>query len=172
MMKTLVIGLGNPILTDDGAGICAAQIVARRLPPDANVEVVELSVGGIALMEAMIGYDRVIVIDALWRPTDSIGQVLSFDVGVLPCTLNTASSHDVDLPTALRFGRSLGAPLPDDDRIQVIAITAHDVLIFGDNLSPQVASAVYQAAAQVLDLLGYPATKTAEGHAVEIQWEV
>ena len=36
-MKTLVIGLGNPILKDDGAGIWTARRVRKMLPPGAEV---------------------------------------------------------------------------------------------------------------------------------------
>lgn len=70
-MKTLVIGLGNPILTDDGVGIYAAQAVREALPINSKVAVKELSVGGLALMEAMVGYNYVILIDALWSITDA-----------------------------------------------------------------------------------------------------
>ncbi len=152
-MTTVVIGLGNPFLTDDGIGILVAHEVARRLPPDADVEVLELSVGGIALMEAMVGYDRCVLIDAIWQPTSRAGEVLVFDAGCLPDTLNTASSHDMDLPTALRLGRSLGASLPSDDAIQIVAIGAHDVLTFGEFPTAPVAAAVACAAASVQRLL-------------------
>jgi hydrogenase maturation protease len=155
MMKTLVIGLGNPILTDDGVGIYTARAVRRVLPVDATVDVTELAVGGLGLMEAMVGYERVILIDALWSPPDETGEVLQFDAGRLPETLNSASSHDVDLPTALRIGRELGASLPADDHIQIVAVRANDVLDFGDEPTPPVKAAIPEAAAAVLGLLGY-----------------
>jgi hydrogenase maturation protease len=154
-MKTLVIGLGNPILTDDGIGIYVAREVAHKLPPDTDVEVVELATGGMALMEAMIGFERCILIDAIWRPENLTGHVLVFDAGQLPDTLNVASAHDADLPTALRLGRSLGAPLPADEAIQIVAVTAHDVLVFGESPTPLVAAALPYAAASVLKLLGH-----------------
>jgi hydrogenase maturation protease len=155
MTKTLVIGLGNPILTDDGVGIYTARVVREALPLDVDVDVLELSVGGLALMEAMIGYERVILIDALWTPDCSPGQVTEFNAGLLPDTLNTASSHDANLPTALRVGRSLGAPLPTDDNIQVVAVGIKDVLTFNETPTPAVADAIPEAAARVLHLLGY-----------------
>lgn len=154
-MRTLVIGLGNPILTDDGAGIYAARAVAAVLPPDSGVEIIEVSVGGLALMEAMIGYERVILIDALYTSRDETGGVYVFNADLLDATLNTASAHDADLPTALRLGRSLGASLPDDERIQIVGIGAHDILTFGETPSSPVMAAVPQAAAVVLKLLGY-----------------
>jgi hydrogenase maturation protease len=156
-MKTLVIGLGNPILTDDGVGIYVARQVKDCLPPDADVEVIELAIGGLALMEAMVGYERVILVDSWWTPEGKAGEVVCFDAGYLPDTLNTASPHDVDLPAALRLGRSLGAALPDQSQIQIVAIQAHEVLAFGERPTPPVAAAIPEATAHVLELLGFPA---------------
>jgi hydrogenase maturation protease len=163
-MKTLVIGLGNPILTDDGVGIYTARAVRRLLPADAPVDVTELAVGGLGLMEAMVGYERVILIDALWSPPEEAGEVMLFDAGHLPETLNSASSHDVDLPTALRIGRELGALLPADEDIQIVAIRANDVLNFGEEPTPPVKASIPEAVTAVLILLGHvPAEGLVEG---------
>ena len=66
-MKTLIVGLGNPILTDDGVGVKVAYAVEEALSPNIpeNLTVTEASVGGLRLMELMVGYDRVILIDAI-----------------------------------------------------------------------------------------------------------
>ncbi len=156
-MKTLVIGLGNPILKDDGVGIYAARALRRLVPPDRSIDVEELAVGGLRLMESMIDYDRVIVIDAVWSPDGEVGQVVQFDAGDLPSTMNSASAHDVDLPTALQVGRRLGASLPADDAIQIVGITAREVLAFDDKPSTPVMDAIPRAVNCVLELLGGPA---------------
>ncbi len=171
-MKTLVIGLGNPILTDDGAGIYAARVVEQLLPADTIVDVVELAVGGLQLMEAMVGYERVIVIDALWSPDDALGEIVTFDAGQLPETMNTASAHDVDLPTALKVGRRLGASLPADEQIQVVGIRARNVLTFGSVPTPAVASAIPSAAAAVLDMLGCDGTADLASVSLESCWRL
>lgn len=153
MKKTLIIGLGNPILGDDGIGIFAVCELQKVLPESSDVDIVELSVGGLALMEAMIGYERVILIDALWSPADEIGQVHIFDAGQLPETLNNRSSHDVDLPTALQVGRKIGAKLPDDKQISIVAITVNQVLDFYEGLTEAVQAALPIAHDIVLQFL-------------------
>ncbi|MBK9121884.1 MAG: hydrogenase maturation protease [Chloroflexi bacterium] len=152
--KVLVIGLGNPILMDDGVGVLTAEHVRNVLPADSGIDVIELSVGGITLMEQMVGYDRVIIIDALWTDPTLTGQVVVFDAGDLTETLNTRSTHDSDLPTALYVGRALGADLPPDDAIQIVAVTANHVLDFGDQPTEVVRAAIPQACRTVLDLIG------------------
>lgn len=152
-MRTLVIGLGNPILTDDGVGIWTARAVAESLPPDAPIDVIEVAVGGLSLMEAMVGYPRVVVIDAMMTRDGQPGQVYRIGMDSLPDTMNTASVHDANLATALDVGRSLGAVLPEDDAIDIIAVEATEVLTFGETPTPAVAAAVPVAARMVLDVL-------------------
>jgi hydrogenase maturation protease len=152
-MKTLVIGLGNPILKDDGVGIWTARRVRKMLPPGAEVDVVEVSVGGLALMEAMVGYQRVVLIDAIMTADGQPGQVYQLGLRDLPETLNTRSAHDADLRTALRVGRQLGARLPADEDIHIVAIESSDVTTFGETPTPAVADAIPKAAQIALRLL-------------------
>ena len=157
-MKTLIIGLGNPILTDDGAGIYAARMVEHVLPPGADIDIVELAVGGLDLMETMIGYERVIIIDALWAPNGEVGQIVQFDAGDLPDTMNSASAHDADLPLSLRVGREIGVDLPTDENIQIVGIRARKVLDFGKEPTSPVTAALPEAVNRVLDLVGFNPT--------------
>ena len=106
-------------------------------------------------MEAMIGYERIILIDAIWIPNTPVGAVMQFDAGDLPETLNAASAHDVDLPTALQVGLKLGASLPDLKNIQIVAVQVEDVLTFGERPTPPVVAAISQAAMCALRILGY-----------------
>ncbi len=152
-MKTLVIGLGNPILTDDGVGVHIARRVSALLDPDSGVDVIEASVGGLQLMEAMIGYERVVIIDAIMTPGGIPGAVYELGLDRLPGTLNTSSAHDTNLPTALAVGRRLGAPLPADENVHIIAVEAVDVLTFGENCTPPVAAAIPKATKLALSWL-------------------
>ena len=64
-MKTLVIGLGNPLVTDDSVGLRVVERLKPLLADRSDVEVSEDYWGGLRLMERMIGFDRAIVIDAI-----------------------------------------------------------------------------------------------------------
>jgi hydrogenase maturation protease len=150
--KTLIIGLGNPILTDDAVGIhVVAALRETGLPT--GVDVIETSVGGLALMEHMVGYERAVLIDAIMTRGGAPGQVYDLSLDDLPGTLNTSSTHDTNLATALRVGREMGATLPGDDKIRIVAIEAEDVLTFGERCSPAVEAAIPVAARRVLELL-------------------
>lgn len=158
-MKTIVIGLGNPILGDDGAGWRVAEEVQRRLrgprrPDKEETITVEcLATGGLSLMEHLIGYDRAILIDALYTRQNPAGTVCVFPLDELPDPMSghTASTHDATLQTALQTGRRLGAHLPE--QVFVVAIEAQNVHEFSEQLSPAVAEAMPLAAGKVLELL-------------------
>lgn len=151
-MKTLIVGLGNPVLGDDGVGWKVAEKICQQLPDDAPVVVDYLSLGGISLMEHLIGYDRAVLIDAFASDED-LGSIHVMNLNDMPnySAFHIASAHDTSLQNALEMGRSLGALLPEE--ITVIGIATKRIYDFSEELSPPVAEAVPQAAKIALELL-------------------
>ncbi len=150
-MKTLIIGLGNPIVTDDSVGLRVAAEVARRLADRPDVEVTEDYWGGLRLMERMVGYRRAIVIDAIQTGSPP-GTIHRLTPEAIP-TQRSASAHDVNLPTALEFGRQAGLTLPANRDILLVAVEADDVITFGEQCTPAVEAAIPAAADEVLRAL-------------------
>lgn len=148
-MKTLVLGLGNPILGDDAVGLRVAELVRACLPPEWGGDVDEDYWGGLRLMERLAGYDRAILIDAVCSGQYPPGTVLCLRPDDLP-TQHTASAHDVNLPTALRLAQALGVKMP---AIEIIAVEAESVLDFADHCTPAVEAALPAAVQAVLAAL-------------------
>jgi len=160
--KTLIVGLGNPILCDDGIGWLVAERVRQALseqvrdgspPASSSVEVTEASVGGLSLAEMLVGYERAIIVDAIMTGQMPPGSVYHLRIRDLPGTLNTASAHDTNLVTALQTLRRHGVALPPDERIDVVAIEVKDVWTFSETCTPEVLAAVNKAAKLVLELI-------------------
>lgn len=150
-MKTLVLGLGNPLLGDDGVGLQAAARLRAMISELPDVEVAEDYWGGLRLMERMIGYDRAIVIDAICTGGEP-GTIHLLGPQDIP-TQRSSSAHDVNLPTALLFGRQAGAQLPAQERISIIGIEAGDISTFSERLTPAVEAALPQVVELVLSTL-------------------
>lgn len=148
----LVVGLGNPILSDDGIGLRVAAVVRESLR-DGAVEVKEVAVGGLSLAEMLVGYERAIIVDAIMTENGVPGTVYHFELADLPGTLNTASAHDTNLATALRALRRFGADVPQDDAIHIVAIEAQDVWTFSERCSSAVEAAIPAAAQLVRQLI-------------------
>jgi hydrogenase maturation protease len=161
--QTLVVGLGNPILGDDGVGWRVAEEVERRLSADPElrrsvgpVEIDLLAVGGLSLMERLVGYERAVLIDLALdgRPagTIAVGTLAEAD-GRLTGHLDSA--HDATLGAALEVGAALGARLPAT--LSLVTVSARRVGDFDEHMTREVAAAVAPAADEVLALLRRPA---------------
>jgi len=151
-MKTLIVGLGNPILGDDGVGWKVAEEICKHLPDDLRVDVECLSLGGISLMEHLIGYDRVVIVDAF--ETDAMaGSISVLKLSQLPnySAYHITSIHDTSLQKAMELGREMGAHLPED--VVIVGITTDRIRDFSEELSPPVARMVPCVVKIVLDLL-------------------
>jgi hydrogenase maturation protease len=154
-VKTLVLGLGNPILTDDGIGIRVVREAASRCP-NGKTRFAEASLGGLRLLDVINGYDRVILVDAILTRGGTPGAIYHMGPGDLLASLHSDSSHDLSLPGALKLGRRLGMKVPDDDAFEIIAIEAQDVLTFGESPTAAVAAAIPQAVDAVLAAVNAP----------------
>jgi hydrogenase maturation protease len=157
-MKTLVLGLGNPILSDDSIGLRVVQELRVRLGDKPDIEVGEDYWGGLRLMERMIGFDRAIIIDAI-RTDAEPGTIHLLSPNDIP-TQRSASAHDVNLPTALELGRQAGAQLPPPNEILIVGVEAADVQTFDEALTPEVETALPQAVEAVLSALDRKREKT------------
>lgn len=138
-MKTLVLGLGNPVLTDDGVGFAVVEEVRKTLDTG-DVTVCEASVGGLSLLHLVEGYDRVIIIDAAVTNGAQPGEIRCPSPDEVQWSPWPAWTHGVPFATALELGRRLGMYIPK--KIVVFVIEAADVETFGEELTPSVAAAV------------------------------
>ena len=148
-MKILVLGLGNPLVSDDSVGLRVAEKLKPLLAGRPDVEVSEDYWGGLRLMERMIGFDRAIVIDAMQigAPPGTVRALAADAIS----TQRSASAHDVNLPTALEFGRKAGASLPRNEHILLVGIEAQDILTFSERLTPAVEAAIPTAVEIVIE---------------------
>lgn len=62
--KIIVVGLGNPILSDDSVGIRVARVLNERITQP-GINVVEASIAGLDFLDFLTGYDKAIIVDAV-----------------------------------------------------------------------------------------------------------
>ena len=158
--KIIIIGLGNPILGDDGVGCRVIHNFQQRfIPPqwalseENSIDIDSLAVGGIGLMENLVGYDYAIIVDAIQTNTRPQGTVLLLSIGELQniSTSHTGSSHDMNFTTALKLGQEMGLHLPKD--IFLVGIEAQSVYDFSDQLSKEIERAIPKAEKYIYEIL-------------------
>ena len=152
-MKTIIVGLGNPILGDDGVGWKVVEEISQHLPAHVSVGIECLSVGGLGLMEHLIGYDHAILIDSFIADAEDVGSILIHKLNDLPnySAFHFTSTHDTSLQNALQLGREMGAHLPME--VIVVGIATERIHEFSDDLSPEVEHVVPCVVNIVIDLL-------------------
>jgi hydrogenase maturation protease len=146
--RTLVLGLGNPILCDDAVGPKVALMMAERLEELPHVDVTEASVGGLRILDLVVGYKRLILIDAIRTGKAPPGTLIRLKPGDLTSSIHLASPHDVNLPTALELGRVHGLAIPET--IHIYAVEVDDVSTFSEACTPAVERAVPEIAEEIL----------------------
>ncbi|NHK32205.1 MAG: hydrogenase maturation protease [Asgard group archaeon] len=147
--NVLVIGVGNPILSDDGVGIHVLREIEKKYSHLSDLEFDELSTGGLSLAERFIGYKKVIMIDALALENGTPGEIHKLTIDEFKSTIHMYCAHDCNLPTAYDvLKKELGPEkLPDD--VIIIGIEAERLDEFSESLSEKVAEAVPKAIALV-----------------------
>ena len=139
IVKTLVLGVGNPILSDDGVGIHAARELGRRGLRGVHVE--ELAASGLELLDVIRGYDRVIIIDAIQTKGGKPGEIHVLEERDFEKSIHGSSPHGINIATALALGRRI---VPDEmpQKVVFLAIEAVDLINVSERLTPEVEKAM------------------------------
>jgi len=149
-MKTLVLGTGNPILSDDGVGIKVAHEVANQFNSP-QVTVAETSAAGLRLLDSIVGYDKVIIIDAIQTKKGRAGQIYRMKPEDFSFAKHLSSPHQINLVAALELGKMLNLVMPQE--ITIFAVEAKDVSNFRERCTPEVERAIPEAVKMVLQEL-------------------
>lgn len=138
-MKSLILGLGNDILKDDGIGIHAARALKRSIQ-DEQVEIVESALGGLALLDLLPGYDRVIIIDAIVTGKGELGQIYEFELEELKSPAIAPSPHYAGLPEVLALAHELRLDFPS--KVKIYAVEVADPYTVEEGLTEPIAQAL------------------------------
>jgi hydrogenase maturation protease len=149
-MKTLVLGLGNSILSDDGVGIKVAHEVANQLNSP-QITVSETSAAGLSLLDSIVGYDKVIIIDAIQTEKGRAGEIYRMGTEDFSLTKHFSSPHQINLATALELGKMLDLAMPQ--KITIFAVEAKDITSFSEKCTPEIEQVIPEVVKMVLEEL-------------------
>ena len=151
-MRTLVLGIGNPILGDDGIGFHIAQELAKEMN-DENIDVKDTSVNGLNLLELIVGYDKLIVIDAIMTEDEKVGEIYRLKPRNSSETAwSTISLHHLNLATTIQIGKRL-FPKEMPGEVIIFAIGAQEVTEVTGEMTARVKEAIPRVINLVLEEL-------------------
>ena len=136
-MRTLVLGLGNEILSDDGVGLLASRRVHELVGGEADLA--EACVATIDLLWMMSGYEKVVIVDSLISPDLPAGTPVRATPETLPAGFGYRSFHTLTFREVVDMGRWLGVPLPGE--VVIHGLVVDETATFGEQFSPEVANA-------------------------------
>ena len=135
-MKTLILGMGNPILSDDGVGLCIAKSLQNRIQ---GTDIALSTLVGMNLLDTILGYESLFVIDAMTSRSnhdqDAIGRLTRFSAEDRFGTLHLFSSHGMNIFDLLEFGKQCGFQVPRLEAVYGIEIGSD--VAFGEALTPE-----------------------------------
>jgi hydrogenase maturation protease len=146
--KTLVLGLGNVILGDEGVGVYVVRALESH-PLPANVECLDGGTGGFTLLEPLQSADRIILIDAA-SDGNPIGTVTRTSPRFSRDYPPTLTAHDIGVKDLLDVFYMLGGS-PD---VTLYAITIDPQQPISMELSAEIQKAADVAVAEILAELG------------------
>lgn len=155
IIKTVVIGIGSPVLTDGGAPLTIIRILRESQVAGKNTHFVTIPAGGIDLLSELEGYTRAIIVAAFPGASDqsvSVGETL-IETSLTGSDSTTAlpGDHGVEITDVLALGKQCGYPIPET--VVMIGIYGANVHSLGEHVSDNVANAVKKVTQRVEDLI-------------------
>lgn len=149
-MRTLVLGIGSPIMCDDAIGLRVVnELAAMKLE---GVDLEEACCSGLDLIEVMMDYDRVIIVDAIIESGHPPGTVMELGAEAFADTVHGSNPHEANIATTIELGKRL-APERFPKEFRFVAIEANDVGTVTDKMTPEVEAALPEAVKTILRLI-------------------
>lgn len=145
--STLVLGIGNVLRKDNGAGIRVIELLRERDLPD-SVRLLDGGTAGLDLLPYLEGMYRIIIVDAL----------MSGDPAGTITVLSGEGVREHDVFMSGHFGRltellDLAAELWTRPETIVVGITPKDCESYETTLSPEVDEAAVRAADRIAEMV-------------------
>jgi hydrogenase maturation protease len=133
---------------DDSVGIHVVRTLKEKLGVRNDLEFKELSVGGLQLVEEMLGYDRVFLIDSIEADNEKAGRIREFSPEQFKATEQTGPPHITSFATALELYRKL-EPSEIPSKIRIFTIDIEPTLTFGEDMSEPIRKAASNLIEQI-----------------------
>lgn len=147
--RITVMGIGNPLMRDEGIGIRVVETLMTALEFPANVTLVDAGTMGMTILNLFQDCDYMLVVDAIDGSGERAGTVMRLTPEDLAPNQVMHSLHDVRLVDVLQSAMLMGL----QPEVDCIGVQIEDMSDIGIGLSATVEAAVPDAVAAVLTLL-------------------
>lgn len=148
--KIVVVGLGSPIMCDDAVGLRISENIEKMGLE--NVDCCQEAIGGLDILPVIHGYDYAVIADAIQTMQYEPGTVMLFSESDFDEAIADAATHDVNLPTALRIGRSMDPDIMPRE-VKFVAVEVQDIKTVTETMTPVVEASVDSATDAALHII-------------------
>lgn len=144
--KIVILGVGNLLMSDDGVGVHAAQLLARN--PPCGAEVVDAGTDVLSTLPFLESATHAVIIDAV-RAGGAPGTLFLLSESEISAQLDTSTAHAVNVLASRHLARR-DQPWPE-----IVVLGVEPALLdYGMALSPAVAAALPQIEQKCRELIG------------------
>jgi hydrogenase maturation protease len=137
-LRTVVLGIGNTILSDEGVGVHAAMALSSAYEIPADVDVIDGGTAGMELLGPLTGIDLLVVLDAV-KSGRAPGSVVTLTGSEVPVFFRSKlSPHQISICDVLA-GLEFSGEAPKD---LVLIGCEPESLELGLEMTPTVAAQV------------------------------
>ena len=143
----MVLGLGNPLMGDEGIGVYLVEQLARSAEKYPSVDFIDAGTGGLAVLHYIEGRHKAVIIDCAFMDEEP-GVIRRFTPEQVRTrkVLAHQSLHEVDILRTLDLARQLGqAP----DQVILFGIQPEQIE-FGRGLSPKLTAKTDEYVSSIL----------------------
>ncbi len=143
MNKTLILGLGSEILTDDGIGLRLVSDLEKVLTFQVEknlkgrkvrqIDFKTCLTGSLDLLEIIKDYNTLIILDATKTQNGIPGNIYKYSLNNYKDTIHLQNIHDISFQDTLKLGKRIGLIIPG--KVEIFAIEIFDNLTFSSSLS-------------------------------------
>ncbi len=147
----VLLGIGNILLTDEGAGVHAINMLMEKYTFPENVELYDGGVTGMAgLLPIIEDADHLVILDAANGP-DEPGTVRRYNLDDFRLTVpKKLSSHDIGLIDCLSVAETIGK---SPESVTIIGIQPENITTYAMTPSPTIAKNLEKMVTMVIDEL-------------------
>ena len=151
--RTVVLGLGNPVLSDDGVGLAVATELTRLLAvePIRGVDVLASTRAGFELIDLLRGYTRAIILDCIVLADPQPGRVCRLTLDEVSGCARLVNAHELSVGSAFRLAEQMEILRPGE--VEIIAVEAGDASTIAEGLTPAVQAAVGPLSREIYEAL-------------------
>ncbi len=149
--RTVVLGLGNPVLRDDGVGLAVVAALRKLLAtaPIPGVDVLASTRAGFELIDLLRDYGRAILVDCVTMPDPRPGAVRRLGLDDVAGSSRLVNVHELSVGVAFQLAERMGIRMPAE--VEILAVEAADTCTISEGLTPAVEAAVVPLAHEIYE---------------------